>query len=140
MAVMFLSLPIPFNDFVFSKKTLLTERSSMNTILTPNSNFRNRLFRYLDYIYVFYEGLRSYCIFKEIRIDINISQDANSAPHSQLRFCLVFRKGDSQNVHTTQTTALPAKQRKTLLSPSSFSRNLGKPSVEPQIIFPKGER
>lgn len=62
MAVMFISLPIPFNDFVFSKKTLFTEGSSMSTILTHNSSFMNRLFRYLGYVYVFYEGLRSSCI------------------------------------------------------------------------------
>lgn len=62
MAVMFISLLIPFNDFVFSKKTLLTKGSSMNTILTQNSSFMNGLFRYHDYIYMFFERLRSFCI------------------------------------------------------------------------------
>lgn len=62
MAVMFISLLIPFNDFVFSKKTLLTKGSSRNTILTQNSSFMNGLFRYYDYIYMFYERLRSFCI------------------------------------------------------------------------------
>lgn len=50
---MLISLPILFNEFVLSDKTLFTERSSTNTAPTKNSSLTNGLFRYHNYITLF---------------------------------------------------------------------------------------